>query len=91
MATRFKGAAQGIYTCHLRHMMVKKPLNIDDEDLVDGMSTGGKPMSQPTAMSYPLLRVRLADIARSIIDRTLIIMSPAGGLSDDVVIDIDTE
>ena len=71
--------------------MVKKPLNINDENIRDGMTCIEQPLSQPTVMSYFLLRVRLAEILRSSIDRTPLIMGHTGGPSYDVVMDIDTE
>ena len=72
-------------------MVVKKPLNINDEDLIDGKSRIERPLSQPTTMSYSLQRIRLSEISRSIVDRTPLIMAHAGGPSHDVVMDIDTD
>ena len=72
-------------------MMVKKPLNINDEELNDVMSPIEQPLSQPTAMSYSLQRIRLAEISRHIVDRTAPILAHASGPSLDVVMDIDTE
>lgn len=72
-------------------MIVKKPLNINDEEVIDGMSCDELPLSQPTAMSYSLLRIRLAEISRNIVDRTPPILAHTDGLSHDVVMDIDTE
>ena len=72
-------------------MVVKKPLNINDEDLIDGMSRIELPSSQPTAMSYSLQRIRLSEISRGIVDRTPLIMACIDGPSHDVVMDVDTE
>lgn len=72
-------------------MMVKKPLNINDEELVDGMSRTEQPLSQPTAMSYSLQRLRLSEISRRIVDRTPLVTGQTFGPSHDVVMDIDTE
>ena len=72
-------------------MVVKKPLNINDEVLNDGMSRIEQPLSQPTEMSYSLQRIRLAEISRSIVDRTAPILGHASGPSLDIVMDIDTE
>jgi hypothetical protein len=72
-------------------MMTRKPQNLNDEDIIDGMSLIGKPLSHPTMMSYPLLRIRLSEISRNIVDRTPLVMSHSGGPSHDVVMDIDTE
>ncbi|KAJ6095583.1 hypothetical protein N7486_006329 [Penicillium sp. IBT 16267x] len=46
-------------------MATEKPLNIDDEDLLDG-AIGVKPMDQPTSMSYCLQRIRLGELCREI-------------------------
>ncbi|KAF8849495.1 hypothetical protein BDZ45DRAFT_604321 [Acephala macrosclerotiorum] len=91
LAARFNGVSQGIYQCHLRHMITNQPLNLNDEDLIDGMSLTGKPWSQPTMMSYPLLRIRLSEISRHIVDQTPLIMSCSDVPSHEVVMDIDTE
>lgn len=72
-------------------MAVKKPLNLNDEDLVDGMSRDEKPFPWPTTTSYSLQRIRIAEIMRSLVDRNPVIMSQAGGLSHDAIMDIDTE
>ena len=72
-------------------MLVRKPLNIDDEGVVDGMNRVEQPSSQPTAMSYSLQRIRLSEVSRSIVDRTPLIMASTNGLNHDVVMDIDTE
>jgi hypothetical protein len=70
-------------------MLTRKPLNINDEDLIDGTVYVEKPLSQPTTMSYSLQRIRLAEISRHMVDRTPLMMS--NGPSHDVVMDIDTE
>jgi len=87
--SRFRGTASGVYQCNPRHMLTRKPLNLNDEDLVDGMILTEKPLSQPTTMSYSLQRIRLAEISRQLVDRTPLVM--ANGPSHDVVMDIDTE
>lgn len=91
MAARLGGVSGGVYQCHLRQMTVKKPLNVNDEELVDGMSRIEQPISQPTAMSFSLQRIRLSEISRSIVDRTALIAADANGPSHDIVMDIDTE
>ena len=72
-------------------MVVKKPMNVNDEDLAYGMTIVEQPLSQPTTMSYSLQRIRLAEISRNIVDRTPLMMVHIGGPSHDVVMDIDTE
>ncbi|KAN0089916.1 hypothetical protein V8E51_018495 [Hyaloscypha variabilis] len=65
--SKLNGVAQGIYQCHPRHMVVKKPLNLNDEDLVEGSIWVEQPISQPTTMSYALQRIRLAQISRNML------------------------
>lgn len=48
--------------------MTNKPINANDEDLVDGMERVGQPMDQPTSMSYCLQRYRLAELCRELTD-----------------------
>jgi hypothetical protein len=72
-------------------MITKKPLNINDEDVFDGMTRVERPLSQPTSMSYSLQRLRLAEISRNIIDRTPLMMANFSGLNRDDVMDIDTD
>ena len=91
MAARVGGMAEGIYSCHPRQMITKKPLHVNDEEVFDGMSRDERPLSQPTTMSYTVQRIRLAEICRSIVDRSPLAMAHTSGLSHDAVIDIDTE
>lgn len=83
--------AEGVYSCHPRQMITKKPLNINDEEIFDGMTRVERPSSRPTTMSYSLLRIRLAEISRNLVDRAPLAMVHHGGLSRDDVMDIDTE
>ncbi|KAF4449304.1 Zinc finger transcription factor YRR1 [Fusarium austroafricanum] len=69
MIARFSGPHEGTYMINPRHMNVKKPLNADDEDLVEGQELVGRPMSCSTSMSYLLQRIRLAEILRDFNDR----------------------
>lgn len=81
----------GGYQCHLRQMMVKKPLNINDEDVVDGMSRLDRASSVPTSMSYLLQRIQLAEVSRKLADRAPLIVGSSAEPSHDLVLDIDTE
>jgi hypothetical protein len=88
MASKF---LLGGYQCHLRQMMVNKPLNINDEDVLDGMDGTGCPSSLPTSMSYSLHRIRLAEISRNLVDRLPLNKGHAGGPNHDLILDIDTQ
>jgi hypothetical protein len=82
---RFDAAVRGVYHCHPRQMVVKKPMNLNDEDLVDGMSQDQKPLSWPTVMSHPLQRIRMAEIMRSLTDRNALTMSYSSDLNHNVI------
>lgn len=91
MAAKIGGMGEGIYSCHPRQMITNKPLNINDEEVADGMARDGRPPSQPTTMSFAMQSIRLAEISRNIVDRSPLAMAHTGGLSHDAVMDIDTE
>ncbi|RSL43309.1 hypothetical protein CEP54_015142 [Fusarium duplospermum] len=59
------GTLGGAYTIHPSQMAVHKPQNVDDEDCIDGEEIVGRPMDQPTCMSYFLERIRFAEIFRA--------------------------
>ena len=71
-------------------MIVKKPMNIDDKDLINGTRFVEQPLSQPTMMTYPLLKIRLSEISRTMADRTAVLMARSGP-THEVTLDIDTE
>ncbi|KAI7968852.1 hypothetical protein EIK77_002848 [Talaromyces pinophilus] len=87
---RFNCGSQNIYHFHPRHMLVKKPLNINDEDISHDMRCNEQPLSQPTTMSYQLLQLRLSEISHNMVDRSPLVMG-LGGPNHDVVMSIDTE
>lgn len=62
------GPQEMTYTIHPRHMNVRKPLHIEDEDIEDQQNE--VPLSTPTCMSYTLQRLRLAEVCREIVDET---------------------
>ncbi|EEP81635.1 predicted protein [Uncinocarpus reesii 1704] len=81
LAARYGGPGEGVYQVNPRHMIVKKPRNINDVDLVDNGPQLELPISQPTDMSYFLQRIRLAEISRSIVDHNPMAVISFGGLS----------
>ncbi|CAI7653272.1 unnamed protein product [Penicillium glandicola] len=66
--SQLSGPQKGTYSIDPRHMMTNKPCNANDEDIVDGMVGVGKPLTQPTSMSYCLQRIRLSEFCREITD-----------------------
>ncbi|KAM5347760.1 hypothetical protein ACJ41O_007584 [Fusarium nematophilum] len=63
------GLQRGTYSINLHHMAVRKPLNLDDEDIADERDLVARPMDHPTSMSYFLQRLRFAEKMKAIIDR----------------------
>lgn len=61
-------AQEGTYTAQPQQMRVRLPRNIDDEVLDRGSTSEDPPLTQPTAMCYPLHRIRLGEISRSVVD-----------------------
>ena len=66
-------------------------IGLDDDDVVDGMALVGRPMTEPTVMSYSLLRIRLCEISRNLADRTPLQATRIRGPAYEVIMDIDTE
>lgn len=72
-----------------RHMATNKPLNANDEDLVDGMEGVGQPIDQPTSMSYCLQRYRLAELCRELTDSASFSDSASGHMDYQRIREID--
>lgn len=49
-------------------MLVRKPRNLDDIDLLPGKDIVERPMDYPTDVSYTLQRTRLGEICRELTD-----------------------
>lgn len=95
MAARVGSMNEGIYSCHLRHMITKKPLNINDHETFDGMSRDERPLSQPTSMAFAIQKIRLAEISRKTVDRSPLAMAVTYAESDplnhEAIMDLDAE
>lgn len=70
-------------------MATNKPLNSNDEDLVDGVPSGNQPPNQPTSMSYCLQRIRLGELCREISDSLPFGSSGAGAIDYQRIREID--
>lgn len=91
MVGRFPGPGEGTYVINPIHMDVRKPLNANDEDLVEGEELVGRPLSHPTNMSYFLQRIRLAEVVREFVDKTpLFTASNPDKNTYDLVLEIDS-
>ncbi|KAF4960422.1 hypothetical protein FSARC_10482 [Fusarium sarcochroum] len=62
------GPQRGTYSINPLHMAVRKPLNLDDEDLTDASESSGQAPGEPTTMFCFLERIRLSEKMRVAID-----------------------
>ncbi|KAH6949804.1 hypothetical protein DER45DRAFT_579297 [Fusarium avenaceum] len=91
MIGRFPGPGEGTYVINPLHMDVRKPLNANDEDLVEGEELVGRPISHPTNMSYFLQRIRLAEVVREFVGKTpLSTASNPDKNTYDIVLEMDS-
>ncbi|KAI1633477.1 hypothetical protein F4809DRAFT_623048 [Biscogniauxia mediterranea] len=78
------GPLDGTYTIQPRHMNVKLPRNLNDNDLGIVSDTSTFPLNVATQMSCFLQRIRLAEICRAVVD------ARAPGSPDVEITDFDT-
>ncbi|EWZ93990.1 hypothetical protein FOWG_06627 [Fusarium oxysporum f. sp. lycopersici MN25] len=76
MLAAYPGPQKGTYFISSLHMAVRKPLNLEDENLTDASELLGQGLTKPTSMFYFLERIRLAEKIKSAIDK-----SPLTGVS----------
>ncbi|KAL1864072.1 hypothetical protein VTK73DRAFT_6162 [Phialemonium thermophilum] len=62
------GPVDGIYSVHPRHMNVRYPRNLNDNDIAVCDDATTTPLDVPTQMSSFLQRIRLGEIVRTILD-----------------------
>ncbi|KAJ5774889.1 hypothetical protein N7457_009785 [Penicillium paradoxum] len=60
------GPQEWTYSIQPQFMVVKEPLNIEDDEI--DQDKNGVPLSTPTEMSYSLCRLRLAVVCRQMVD-----------------------
>ncbi|KAL2671567.1 hypothetical protein Neosp_014157 [[Neocosmospora] mangrovei] len=71
-------------------MAVHKPQNVDDEDCIDGEEIVGKPLDQPTSMSYFLERIRFGEIFRASLERSQLAALSPDTISFQLVQEMET-
>ncbi|KAK5132610.1 hypothetical protein LTR08_008809 [Meristemomyces frigidus] len=64
------GPHEGTYSVHPRHMQVKKPRNVTDEDIITQSADFTRPESEATPNSYYFQRIRVAEACRDVADVT---------------------
>lgn len=77
-------AHNGTYSVHPSQNYTGFPLNVNDDDIVDGSVSEGKPMSEYTEMTFFLCRLRFVTYYREIVDH---MNNPVAGY--DFVLDMD--
>lgn len=82
------GPQEGTYLIHPNHMRVRHPRHIDDVDL-DNDASCDPPLSYPTGMTYSLLRIRLAEICRTVVDTLPPSFSDWGCMDYGTIISLD--
>lgn len=60
---------EGVYTINPRQMTTEQPRNVNDEDIPSSRHELAEHISNPTSMTYCLLRIRFAEICRTYTDR----------------------
>ncbi|XWX01013.1 hypothetical protein V2A60_009038 [Cordyceps javanica] len=60
---------EGSFTIHPFHMMVRKPSNVNDGDIVDSQPVIGRPLTEPTDASALIYRIRLAELCQNMLDK----------------------
>ncbi|KAI1077861.1 hypothetical protein F5B20DRAFT_550593 [Whalleya microplaca] len=94
LAARYGSPGDGVYQSNPRQMIVKKPRNINDVDLLDNGLNLDRPIFQPTEMSYFRQRIRLAEISRRIVDQyhdSMALTSSGGPSSHAQIMAMDAE
>lgn len=89
MMAQFYNPSESTYTIHPEHMVVNKPRNIRDEDLVEGRELIEQPLDEPTDVMYLLQRIRLADTCRQLLDRSPLALLNPESLDYQHVLEID--
>ncbi|KHN97818.1 uncharacterized protein MAM_04207 [Metarhizium album ARSEF 1941] len=77
MLAQFSVPQEGTYTIHPNHMAVRKPRNVNDEEIGSGSEAPDHDTEEPTCVSYFLQRIRLAEVCHDLLDRSpFILLSP---------------
>ncbi|KAH8688752.1 hypothetical protein BGW36DRAFT_434046 [Talaromyces proteolyticus] len=92
MLCRYATPQEGIYSVHPRHTVTRKPWNVNDDDLYDGMPDSiDKPLSEPTETSYFLQRIRLGELCRELSDSMLLNAIPGEPTTYAQVLEVDAK
>ncbi|CAD0112146.1 unnamed protein product [Aureobasidium uvarum] len=79
---------EGTYSINPRHSHVNRPMNIDDEDLVCE-NASDKPLSEPTEMSYFLVRTHGGEVCRVLADLVHPLASGVNSVDYDEIVALE--
>ncbi|KAJ9617102.1 hypothetical protein H2200_000823 [Cladophialophora chaetospira] len=83
------GPQEGTYFVQPRHMVVNIPRNVDDRDLIYTNPPLDRPLSEPTAMSYDIQRLKLGDLCRAMVDLIPLSVTDTSSVDYQQVIALD--
>ncbi|KAL1965468.1 hypothetical protein VTN77DRAFT_5724 [Rasamsonia byssochlamydoides] len=83
------GPQERTYLINPRHMNVKLPANIEDEDIGKFQDGYSLPDSVPTKMSFANQRVKLATACREIVDKTAVEHFQGLEVNYDTILELD--
>ncbi|ETN38726.1 uncharacterized protein HMPREF1541_06764 [Cyphellophora europaea CBS 101466] len=85
------GPQEGTYSVQPRQVATNLPRHIEEADLEAEDASFERPLSEPTASSYLIQRIRLGQICRKIIDATPLGMLGAESINYDDIVALDQE
>ena len=80
---------EGTYSIDPRHCQVNKPLNVDDDDLTISNNIVDRPISEPTEMSYSLIRMGAGEMCRILADLVHPMASGVNNVDYDEIIALE--
>ncbi|PNY27642.1 Uncharacterized protein TCAP_02445 [Tolypocladium capitatum] len=89
MLSQFSAPQEGTYTILPSRMVVRKPRNTNDDDIVDGREVVDRPLDEPTSVSYLLQRIRLAEVYQELLDRSPFILLSPEAMEYQQVMEVD--
>lgn len=91
MVTQFAFPQEGSFTIHPFHMMVRKPSNVNDVDIVDSQPVIGRPLTEPTDASALIYRIRLAELCQNMLDKDRVYAFQAETVDHKFVMEMDAK
>lgn len=83
------GPQEGTYSINPQHAFVNRPMNVDDEDLVNDAEVMDKPLSIPTEMSYSIVRAMGGDMCRTFADMIHLLASGVNSVDYDRIVALE--